>query len=931
MYIVQTRERPGTIQLRLCGNSQWVIDGAMNRQLSTLPEGVNPVLEQGVAELKLPHDVLAVVEAPASMVLLDERTLQLNHGRAFFRVEPEGKGFAVVTPHQRLVDLGTEFGVDSRQGQDEVELHVFKGRVRVDALEGEGKGEIIEAARAVLLKGAQVEKDLEGPRTAFLRELPPKVEVLFQDDFESGLVAGREYAVRMDRTVIRDFSRNRFEGIQDDTTWTFTTAPPVAPGGAFHDLGGEASPGNITTQRNLETPIDLISFADGTDTGVDLSIAGAVGLDLRAAGETKAPAAGTPAAELFLASGIDLDDGFVYDQERSSPGPTTFTFTGLNPDLRFDVTLYGDRSGTHADGKERFTLKGVEGATNRSSTGIVGTYVTEMSTRPNFEAGHVVRWAGIDPGADGVITIEIDPSENGDSNIAYLSALRLAASDADGARVSFQGAPLDATVHADGDGMPDAFELAHGGSATSLRPDDDLENDGAGDGLTNLREFRYGTDPNNPDTDGDGTEDGAEVAAGTNPVDPASKPLRVMSIGESIFYRAGLSKRLSEAGYKLLFVGEASETSASGIRKHQPDMVLLQVGREKGGSGSPAELDALVDAIFGAKPDLHLLIGLVPPGQPFDQDLSDDNRHIREVLVPAKAADGLSISTVDLQASKRSSDQIAESWFEGIEALDLNPSDNSPPGVVFVSPANDATTATPGGNLTMTFDEPIKTGTGRIMLRNLAENTVVEIPVGSPRLSVSGAVLTIDPPADLEDGVRHMGRIGGWESGIWSGIFNPGGTGEWYRQNDLKDEGRGRGIMGSMQGPVVATIGDAPPGSRIRRELGAIASDARYTISVAIGVRAEDAEKEESFDGYTIRLASGGIVLASVSGDAPPGPANSVSSVGFSWSSGDLSEVVKPGDPIALEIAPNQASGEKPGYLDFDNVRVSVLERVRGR
>ena len=31
------------------------------------------------------------------------------------------------------------------------------------------------------------------------------------------------------------------------------------------------------------------------------------------------------------------------------------------------------------------------------------------------------------------------------------------------------------------------------------------------DGLTNLQEYQLGTDPNNPDTDGDGLSDGNEV------------------------------------------------------------------------------------------------------------------------------------------------------------------------------------------------------------------------------------------------------------------------------------------------------------------------------------------------------------------------------------------------------------------------------------
>lgn len=72
----------------------------------------------------------------------------------------------------------------------------------------------------------------------------------------------------------------------------------------------------------------------------------------------------------------------------------------------------------------------------------------------------------------------------------------------------------------DGDGLPDDFELAHSSppSTTSLNPGDDLENGGAGDGLTNLQEFENGTDPNEADTDVDGLEDGAEVAgAGSRP------------------------------------------------------------------------------------------------------------------------------------------------------------------------------------------------------------------------------------------------------------------------------------------------------------------------------------------------------------------------------------------------------------------------------
>ncbi len=73
----------------------------------------------------------------------------------------------------------------------------------------------------------------------------------------------------------------------------------------------------------------------------------------------------------------------------------------------------------------------------------------------------------------------------------------------------------------DGDGMPNAWETAHG-----LDPNNagDAGADGDRDDLTNLQEFLHSTDPNEWDTDGDGFPDGAEVSAGYDPNDPLDTP-----------------------------------------------------------------------------------------------------------------------------------------------------------------------------------------------------------------------------------------------------------------------------------------------------------------------------------------------------------------------------------------------------------------------
>ena len=66
----------------------------------------------------------------------------------------------------------------------------------------------------------------------------------------------------------------------------------------------------------------------------------------------------------------------------------------------------------------------------------------------------------------------------------------------------------------DGDGMLDGWEVGHGFNPLNSA---DANQDADGDGLTNLQEMQLGTNPHNVDTDGDGLNDNVDPTPNFNP------------------------------------------------------------------------------------------------------------------------------------------------------------------------------------------------------------------------------------------------------------------------------------------------------------------------------------------------------------------------------------------------------------------------------
>lgn len=86
--------------------------------------------------------------------------------------------------------------------------------------------------------------------------------------------------------------------------------------------------------------------------------------------------------------------------------------------------------------------------------------------------------------------------------------------------------------------------------------------------------------------------------------------------------------------------------------------------------------------------------------------------------------------------------------------------DTTAPTISSFSPADNATSVAIGANLVTNFSENIVSGTGNITVKNLTDSTQTAIAVtDTSQVSISGAVLTINPTANLVGGKNYAIQI----------------------------------------------------------------------------------------------------------------------------------------------------------------------------
>lgn len=129
-------------------------------------------LKSGFAELTFDNGSRVTFEAPAAFEIVADDQIKLNYGRLYAAVPTQALGFTVTTPHSKIIDLGTEFGVRADLN-NQTQLHVIKGRTmlisgpRQDGRETcsvtQGQAKAIDSARGV--------RDIPVQTDAFVRRI----------------------------------------------------------------------------------------------------------------------------------------------------------------------------------------------------------------------------------------------------------------------------------------------------------------------------------------------------------------------------------------------------------------------------------------------------------------------------------------------------------------------------------------------------------------------------------------------------------------------------------------------------------------------------------------------------------------------------------------------------------------------------------------
>lgn len=152
-----------------------------NAQWASAPQGMrlrpgSLVLEKGFAQIEFKGGARVILQAPSAIELQSDYEMFMQSGWMTAKLPERARGFTVFTPHSRVVDYGTEFGL-TLGGSRNTELHVFDGVVGLGVNAGQEASPVEEPFKrgqaAILDRGGRIERmALQHRPQLFVREMP---------------------------------------------------------------------------------------------------------------------------------------------------------------------------------------------------------------------------------------------------------------------------------------------------------------------------------------------------------------------------------------------------------------------------------------------------------------------------------------------------------------------------------------------------------------------------------------------------------------------------------------------------------------------------------------------------------------------------------------------------------------------------------------
>jgi len=237
-------------------------------------------------------------------------------------------------------------------------------------------------------------------------------------------------------------------------TYTMTATPNWT---AYNDLAAFSNTtpdGNftfITTDSGGVTGLpssgELVKFADGTGTGVTLTVTGGSFNGSSHVDTYTGPALGEAATIFTGIAGLDVGANFdatgtISYQDAAPPaGDLVLTFDGMDPNKVYSLVFFGHRDNYAWDRAALATISDVDAFTNESSvatdnpTGTGGTLFdgpSDPSTRlpSDNDNGYVARFTGINAGTDGTMLLTISYDGTVPYRGKYANAIMLEEYDA---------------------------------------------------------------------------------------------------------------------------------------------------------------------------------------------------------------------------------------------------------------------------------------------------------------------------------------------------------------------------------------------------------------------------------------------------------------------------------------------------------------------